>query len=262
MPELIEVEYYRRALNERIGERVQAVDVVDQNYPRPKGFPGEAFEQLVGRSLQATTRRGKLLIANFGTGNSHLALGLRFGMTGRLLFDGRGPIEVLEYSSDRNDPAWDRFALHIGAERLSVRDPRRLGSVELDPDVTALGPDAWTIDAHALQAALFRRRKAVKAALLDQQIIAGLGNLLVDECLWRCAISPGRSCEDLGAEEIEQLAASIRHTIDDLFERGGSHQGDSFESRTDGAICPRDGGPMRHDTIGGRSTWWCSEHQC
>lgn len=267
MPELIEVEFYRTALTPLIGGPVEAVHMHDENFTRPKGTPTEVFSQLVGESLTATSRRGKLLMLHFGEAGSagvqtgELTLGMRFGMTGRLLVDGTGPIDKLEYASGRDEPAWDRFVLVIGGRRVAIRDQRRLGSVELDPDPEQLGPEASTVTAQGLTKVLSGRTKPIKAALLDQKLVAGLGNLLVDETLWSAGVAPSRAANDFSPDEVDALATAIRATVDQLTQRGGSHTGDSFAARDSDAVCPRDGEPMRHDTIGGRSTWWCPAHQ-
>ena len=261
MPELIEVEYYRRALDRRVGASVSAVSVVDGRFCRAGSTDRGLLEQVIGMNLMSTHRHGKLLLADFGRRSRELTVGMRFGMTGRLLFDGRGPIDSLEFSSTRNDPKWDRFTMVVGTEVVSIRDPRRLGSIEIDPDVASLGPDAWDISARRLRSALTSRRKSLKAVLLDQSILAGLGNLLTDEILWRSAFSPRRSCAELSDDDLEDLAAAIRQTVADLALRGGSHRGDSFPLRAAGALCPLDDATMRHDTVGGRSTWWCPRHQ-
>ncbi len=267
MPELIEVEFYRAALAPLIGGLVEDVQVADKNFTRPKGSPPEVFTQLVGESLTATSRRGKLLMLHFGEGGSdgvhtgELTLGMRFGMTGRLLVDGTGPIDKLEYASGRDEPRWDRCVLNIGGKRVAIRDQRRLGSVELDPNPDLLGPEASTVTGDELADTLSGRTKAIKAVLLDQKLLAGLGNLLVDETLWSAGIAPSRAANVFTLDETDALATTIRATVDQLTQRGGSHTGDSFTARDSDATCPRDGEPMRHDTVGGRSTWWCPAHQ-
>jgi len=188
-------------------------------------------------------------------------VGMRFGMTGRLLIDGVSPIESLEYASTRNDPSWDRFIVRIGGRTVAVRDQRRLGSVELDPDTRLLGVEASTIEAEALAAVCTRRTKTIKAVLLDQRLIAGLGNLLVDETLWQVGLDPRRPAGELNSAETGALALEIVSTVARLSERNGSNMGDSFDARESGARCPRCGGAMTHDTVGGRSSWWCPTHQ-
>ncbi|MFT7473102.1 MAG: formamidopyrimidine-DNA glycosylase [Verrucomicrobiales bacterium] len=258
MPELIEVEYYRAALEPLVGSTVNEIIIPNARYVRPADTPVQVFDQLIGARLVSVGRRGKLLLAQF---TDDFVVGLRFGMTGRLLIDGAGPIESLEYSSSRNDPAWDRAILVLDDTRVSVRDQRRLGSIELDPRTDDLGTEASTIQGTELRAALLGRRKPIKTALLDQHLIAGLGNLLVDEILWRVGIAPSRSSSELADDEIETLAEAIPATVAHLTKRGGSHRGDSFEVRTPGATCPRCGGAMGRSLIGGRSSWWCASHQ-
>ena len=263
MPELIEVEYYREALDSVLGERIDSIEFPDEHYTRPRGTPVDVFTQMIGDTLVSTSRRGKLLCLHIGESTEQVdtVLGLRFGMTGRLLVDGTGPIDRLEYSSDRNDSAWDRFILTVNGKQVAMRDPRRLGSVELDPDLGRLGVEASTITKQQLERVVSKRTKAIKAVLLDQQLIAGLGNLLVDETLWASGIAPTRPAQTLTAAELDVLASTTRETVALLTARGGSHTGDTFAERSEAGICPKDGDPMRHDTVGGRSTWWCANHQ-
>ena len=119
-------------------------------------------------------------------------------MTGRLLVDGQAAIDRLEYSSDRNDPTWDRFGLDFAdGGALRLRDPRRLGGVELDPDEGRLGVDAAAIGAAQLRDLLAGSEAPLKARLLDQARIAGIGNLLADEMLWRAGLDPARPAASL-----------------------------------------------------------------
>lgn len=261
MPELIEVEYYRRALDGLLGERLTGVEVEPLEYLRPKGATLAVFEPLVGCRFVATHRHGKLLLLEFVGSDSSANIGLRFGMTGRLLIDGSGPIDQLEYSSSRNDPQWDRVRLHIGESTVSVRDQRRLGAIEVDPDLSRLGRDAVALDSTTWTELLQQRTKALKALLLDQSIIAGLGNLLADEILWRSGLLPGRPACSLVDEEIQTLSQTTHVVIRELTSRGGSHRGDSFELRRPQSTCSRCGTEMQHGTVGGRSTWWCPGHQ-
>lgn len=262
MPELIEVEQYRAALDPLCGQTVESITFSDRQFVRPRGTPVEVFGQVVGNELVATSRRGKLLLVHISNGlGDAFVVGMRFGMTGRLLIDGVSPIENLEYASARNDPAWDRAVFVIGGKRVSIRDQRRLGSVELDPDIEALGVEATLVAADQLEALCSGRTKAIKALLLDQQLLAGLGNLLADETLWQAEIAPHRSAGALSPDECKTLAHEIQTTVKRLSTRGGSHTGDSFPARRAGALCPRCTGQMEHRTVGGRSTWWCAAHQ-
>ncbi|NDU79496.1 formamidopyrimidine-DNA glycosylase, partial [Actinomadura sp. DSM 109109] len=137
-------------------------------------------------------------------------LGLRFGMTGRLLVDGMASIERLEYSSGRDVPAWDRVGLRFGdGTELRIRDPRRLGGVSLEPDEDRLGPDALSVTRDELAAALGSSAAPLKARLLDQARLAGVGNLLADEILWRAGLDPARPAGGLVDRELAALHAAV-----------------------------------------------------
>src|SRR5205085_10121976 len=116
-----------------------------------------------------------------------------FGMSGRLLVDGTAGVEELLYSSNRALEAWDRFAIRfVNGGDLRMRDPRRLGGVELDPDESRLGPDALSLTPKQLATALNGSTAPLKARLLDQARVAGVGNLIADEALWRAGLDPAR----------------------------------------------------------------------
>ena len=257
MPELIEVETYRRQAEEVVGRTIAAVPVLD-----PLGLrgadPDAVAAELTGRRIEAADRIGKLLLLP----TDGPVLGLRFGMTGRLLVDGGAAIDGLIYGGQGDDPAWDRYVLSFtdGTE-LRLRDPRRLGGLQLDPDTSRLGPEASTVTKRQLATALAGSRTALKARLLDQSRLAGLGNLLVDETLWRAGIDPARTCDQVGGDEVGPLARAIRSTVADLTRRGGSHTGDLQEARVRGSSCPRDGTPLDRLVVGGRTTYRCPHHQ-
>jgi formamidopyrimidine-DNA glycosylase len=140
-----------------------------------------------------------------------------------------------------------------------LRDPRRLGAAELDPDESRLGPDALTITARQLDHALGTRTAPIKAVLMDQARVAGLGNLLVDEVLWRAGIDPTRPAGAIGADERRELHRAIRATLRVLGRRGGSHTGDL--PRDLDIPCPRDGSPLVRRKVAGRTTYSCPTHQ-
>lgn len=258
MPELLEVETYRRAADAVVGRRVRSVHAPDEWYAKGVTTPAELLAVLPGRTITATRRIGKLLLVD----TDGPVLGLRFGMTGRLLVDGGAPIEALEYSSDRDDPAWDRFGLDfVGGGRLVIRDPRRLGGVEIDPDETRLGPDATTITLAPLRGLLRSSTTALKARLMDQSRLAGMGNLLTDETLWRAGLAPDRRADSLDDREVARLHRAMRRTIHLLGQRGGSHTGDLQPARVRGGRCPKDGAELRREEVGGRTTYWCDDHQ-
>ena len=257
MPELLEVEVYRRLADRAVGRTIEAVEATDSWFLKGGITPAQVIGAVQGATIGATGRLGKLLTVDLG--DARPVLGLRFGMTGRLVLDGEAPISQLEYSSGRDDPAWDRFALRFDdGARLRLSDPRRLGGVELDPDLSALGPDAWSVTLRELTDALAGSSAPLKARLLDQRRIAGLGNLLVDETLWRARLDPARPAGSLTAVELRRLHRRIISTVGDLFDRGGSHRGDLQAERSRGGHCPRCGAPLLRRTVGGRTTYSCS----
>lgn len=254
---MLEVETYRQALDTVVGSTIARVDAPDAWYLKG-GTTADLLQVLVGTRLTGTRRIGKLLLAD----TDGPTLGLRFGMTGRLVVAGRAAIERLEYSRHRYDPAWVRFALGLDDGRdVQIVDPRRLGGVELDPDTAHLGVDALAIGPAALREKLARSRAPVKAFLLDQGRVAGIGNLLADEMLWRSGIDPTRLASSLDPAEARRLHKHLRATILELGTRGGSHTGDLHVARVRGATCPRDGTPLERRTIGGRTTYSCPRHQ-
>ena len=145
VPELIEVEVYRRLADRAVGRTVEAVEAPDAWFIKGGAHAPEVVDARHGRDRARAPTASASSCWSTSTATRPV-LGLRFGMTGRLVLDGEAPIAELEYSSGRDDPAWDRFALRFDdGGRLRMSDPRRLGGVELDPDVEGLGPDAWSI---------------------------------------------------------------------------------------------------------------------
>jgi len=256
---MIEVELYRRLAERALDREAIRVDAPDAWYLKGGLTAAVVVDALEGRRLTAARRRGKLLVLDTADGPS---LGLRFGMTGRLLVDDDPAIERLEYSSDRNDPTWDRFVLHFtDGGSLRVRDPRRLGGVELDPDEDRLGPDALSIGLAGLRDALGESTAPLKARLMDQGRLAGLGNLLTDEILWRASLDPAREAGSLDANELRRLHTHLRSVLTELTTRGGSHTGDLQDERNRNGRCPRDGTELLRRQVGGRTTFSCPRHQ-
>ncbi len=257
MPELLEIETYRIAAEPVVGRRITTVHAPDDWYAKGDTTTEELRTVLPGHTITGTRRIGKLLLLD----TDGPTLGLRFGMTGRLLVDGGASIDRLEYSSDRNDPAWDRFGLAFAAGDLVMRDPRRLGGVELDPDETRLGPDAATVTLKPFREILRGSAAPVKARLMDQARLAGMGNLLTDDALWRGGIDPTRPANSLSDTEVARLHRAMRRTLEVLGGRGGSHTGDMQPARVRGGACPKCGEELRRDDVGGRTTYWCARHQ-
>jgi formamidopyrimidine-DNA glycosylase len=260
VPELPEVEAYRRLAERALHRPVAAVVAPDAWFLKGGLTAPAVAGALVGRRFVAARRIGKVLLLD--TDGEGPVLGLRFGMTGRLLVDGTAGVNALLYSSLRANEAWDRFALRFedGGD-LRVRDPRRLGGVVLDPDEGRLGVDALAVRPAELAAVLSSSTASVKARLLDQARVAGVGNLIADEALWRAGIDPARRCHTLTPADLRRLHRHLRATVADLVARGGSHTGDLQPERRPGGRCPKDGEALVRRTVGGRTTWSCPRHQ-
>lgn len=264
MPELLEVENFRRLAEGALGRRIAAIRTPDPWYLK-RGLKAGDLEVLVGGRFVAARRQGKLLLLDTvaARGGRRPVLGLRFGMTGRLVVDGReGVGELRQAPSDDWLARFERFAVVFrDGGRLAVSDPRRLGGIELDPDEAGIGRDAATISETDLAQVLDASRAPLKARLMDQARLGGLGNLLTDEVLWRAGLSPLRPAGALSAADVRRLHRTLRTALSEMGERGGSHTGDLMSQRMAGGRCPKDGGPLRHDHVGGRTTWWCPTHQ-
>ena len=261
MPEMLEAETARVLIAERaLGREIVKVHAPDSWFLKRGLTPPAVRAALKGRSLVQARRRGKLLLVD--TDRDGPTLAMHLGMSGRVLIDGEAAGDPLLYAANGDNPAWRRFGLTF-ADRgtLYLRDPRRLGAVELDPDEDRLGPDASTVKLAYVRDLLSRSRAPVKAVLMEQSRIAGLGNLLTDEVLFRAGVDPARTADSLDDAEVRSVARAISTTIRTLGRRGGSHTGDHMIARAPGAYCPRDGAPMLRRTVGGRTTYSCALHQ-
>jgi formamidopyrimidine-DNA glycosylase len=259
VPELIEVELYRTLAEGALDRTIATVDSPDAWFLKGETDGAVLSSLLVGRQFTDARRIGKLLLLDVDEGP---VIGLRFGMTGTLFVDGDDVVGQLLYSSTRYDTSWDRWSVTFAdGGRLVINDPRRLGGVTLDPDISGLGPDAAAIGPAALAATLASSTAPLKARLLDQSRIAGIGNLLADEILWRAGLAPERPADSLSPVEMRRLHRHLGRTLSDLTARGGSHLGDLMPERETGGVCPKDGTPLERTTVGGRTSWWCPVHQ-
>jgi formamidopyrimidine-DNA glycosylase len=248
MPELPEAERARALIESRaLGRRVAAVDDADTWVCRPH-HPGEIEAALTGATLLAAGRRGKTLWVESDTAPP---LGLHLGMAGRIVVD--------EPVSPRG---WDRFLIRFDdGGTLALRDMRRLGRVLLDPDLSRLGPDAAEISPSEFRRRVGRGHAPLKARLMNQSVIAGVGNLLADEALWRARLSPLREAGSLSQEELDSLRRKVRAATRRAVQRGGAHTGDLIPHRRPGGVCPRCGAVLERAGVGGRTTYWCPVEQ-
>jgi len=282
LPELPEVETVRRGLEPVLAGRViTRADIRRPDLRWP--LPPRMAERLTGARVAGLGRRSKYLLADLDTGET---LVVHLGMSGRLLVSGA---RLGDFHFPLALPArHDHVVLDIeGGARVTFNDARRFGMMDLWPthDLAAhrllagLGPEPLGNGFHAdhLTARLAGRSAPVKAVLLDQSAVAGLGNIYVCEALWRARVSPLRLARDVTAAEIQALAAAVRAVVLDAIEAGGSSLRDY--RRVDGELgyfqhsfavygregesCPRPGcgGTVVRTVQSGRSSFYCPRCQ-
>ena len=284
MPELPEVETVRRGLIPALeGRRIVSARAARADLRF--AFPERFAERLTGTRVERLDRRAKYLLARLGSGETllmHLGMSGRFSITAE---DHRRQPGDFVYAPAA-DPKHDHVVLQMeGAVTVTYNDPRRFGFMTLfktenEADVAYLAglgpePDSNAFSGPALAAAFAGRRSAVKAGLLDQRVVAGLGNIYVCEALWRARISPKRLCASTRGVRAERLAGAVRAVIAEAIEAGGSTLRDYagadgamgyFQHRFDvygreGAPCRRGCGPVKRIVQSGRSTFYCSSCQ-
>lgn len=268
MPELPEVETIRRTLLPHLkGKEIVGVEVYLTKAVRPD--PDTFKKMLIGRKITTLTRRGKFLIFSLDSGEK-MAFHLR--MTGRLLY----------FPSPSPMPRHTTLVLKLkdGGE-LQMEDYRKFGTVHLfahepPPGLARLGPEPWDGQAlERLQTVGKRRKGPVKALLLDQTVLAGLGNIYTDEALFAAGIDPARPANTLSPEDWEKLHTAVCHVL----EEGLAHQGTSRRDYVDGQgrpgthqdylqvygrkaqPCFRCGGPLNYCRVAGRGTHYCPNCQ-
>ena len=247
MPELPEVERARALIESRaVGRTIARVDDRDTWVCRPHP-PGEIAGAIAGATLVASHRRGKAMWVEM---DDAPPLGLHLGMTGRIAVDEDG------------DERFDRFTLRFeDGGSLALRDKRRLGRAVLDPDLTRLGPDAAEVTRAEFRDRVGRGTAPLKARLMDQSVIAGVGNLLADETLWRAGLSPLREAGSLTGDDLDALRRALRAATRRAIRLGGVHTGELMPHRERGGHCPTCGAALERRTVGGRTTYWCPREQ-
>ena len=268
MPELPEVESARAAIERKgLRRRIADVDDSDSYVCRPH-VPGEIRHALLGGELITAMRQGKSMWCQVGPASEELTLGIHLGMSGKIVIADANGTEVDggDYWEGRRQPGdyrWARFTVTFDdGGRLMLVDPRRLGRIRLNPPTAQLGPDAQLITPAQFRAALAAGSAApVKARMMDQRRIAGIGNLLADEILWRARVHPARPVSSLTAQEEARLLRACRDAIRGALRDGGVHTLTIIPHRRRGGTCPRDHAPMRTGAVDGRTSWWCSAEQ-
>ncbi len=243
MPELPEAERARQTLEAILDRRIVEVDDRDLYVCRPHA-PGEIADALVGQNFVSAHRRGKFLWLQTADGPT---LGLHLGMAGHVVF-----------GAPETTSRWDRFALEFeDGMRCALRDKRRLSRAVLNPDFSHVGPDAAEVGREQFRRLIGSGHAPVKARLLNQHAISGVGNLLADQILWQARIAPPRRVCELSVEDLDRLRRELRSAVRSAIREGGAHTGEFVPARGRGGTCPRCAHALARGTIGGRTTYWC-----
>jgi formamidopyrimidine-DNA glycosylase len=259
MPELPEVETFKRYLDgTSLHQRITGLEVRDA-YVLKRVSARELTHRLKGRRFENSHRHGKHL---FVRADDELWLRLHFGMTGSL--------EYLKH--DEVAPKTARVIFHFADNcRLAFDDQRKFGEIELIENVDAflqtrrLGPDALEISLSRFKAIVGKHRGAVKAILLHQQLIAGIGNLYADEILFRARMHPATLATKLSDKDLRRLFRATRYVLDKAItlktDFNRLPKSWLLPHRGNGGRCPRCGRALKSATIGGRTSWFCAHCQ-
>jgi formamidopyrimidine-DNA glycosylase len=287
MPELPEVETVRRGLAPAMeGARVTKVEVRDRRlrWPLPKGFE----KRIEGNTIEGLGRRAKYLLADLSSGDVLL---MHLGMSGSFRV-GKDARPGVYYHEKSKSTAHDHVVFHMSnGQIVTFNDPRRFGSMKLVPRAKldgekllhALGPEPLgnEFDAAMLAHACAGKRTSLKAALLDQRVVAGLGNIYVCEALYRARLSPKRMASTIADragkpnQRAVALVDAIKAVLNDAIKAGGSSLRD--HRRADGSLgdfqhnflvydregkpCPDCKGTVKRIVQNGRSTFYCPSCQ-
>ncbi|WP_170575261.1 bifunctional DNA-formamidopyrimidine glycosylase/DNA-(apurinic or apyrimidinic site) lyase [Ruegeria atlantica] len=282
MPELPEVETVRRGLTPAMeGVVIERADVNRPDLRWP--FPERMAERLTGQRIDGLRRRSKYILADLSSGETLL---IHLGMSGRITVSG-DPLGQFAHEHPMPEKH-DHVVFHMAnGARVTFNDPRRFGAMDLLATATAerhkllavLGPEPLGNDFHEqhLIDAFKGRNTPVKSALLDQGIVAGLGNIYVCEALYRAGVSPRRKAGQISATRVAALVPIIRQVLQEAIEAGGSslrdfRQADGelgyFQHSFDvygreGKACRTEGcdASIRRITQSGRSSFYCAQCQ-
>jgi formamidopyrimidine-DNA glycosylase len=282
MPELPEVETVRRGLAPSMeGSRIILAHVNRPDLRWP--FPPDFAQRLTGRQVERLRRRSKYILADLDEGESLL---IHLGMSGRMTVSG-DPLGQFVHSHPAHEKH-DHVILDMAnGARITFNDPRRFGAMDLLPTACAekhpllakLGPEPLgnSFDESYLIAALKGRNTPIKSALLDQRLIAGLGNIYVCEALFRAHIAPARKAGRISEARVASLVPIIRQVLSEAIAAGGSslkdfrqasgelgyfqHSFDVYDR--EGAPCRTPGctGQIRRIVQSGRSSFYCPQCQ-
>lgn len=275
MPELPEVETIRRDLLERLkGAELREISIRSLDYILKRGLAKSEFKNLARSKLSDILRRGKQI----GFVLDQKALVFHLGLTGSLIFKEVSNSAQLHIEDHKHLILLLKFDRGI----LFFNDPRKFGNLRIIPAESlenywnsSLGPDALYVTKDTFEAILKKGRGIIKKFLLDQKNISGLGNIYVDELLFRVKIHPERKVESLSLEEIEKLFTAMKELLEEAILLRGSSIRDYVDGTGSpghfqtkhlvygkrGKPCPRCSTPLKYINIQGRGTTFCPECQ-
>ena len=255
MPELPDLEVARRYVNATsLHQKIRSVEVREQRI-LGDASARELGNALEGRSFDSTRRHGKNLFLGLDDGGWML---LHFGMTGRLLY----------FEDLAKDPPHDRFLISFeNGYHLALDDARMFGRVDLVENPEAfirnkkLGPDPLALDVASFRERFEGRRGGIKAALMNQQVVAGIGNIYSDEILFQVRLHPRTDVRRLDGANLEELHGQTLRVLDKAIERGANPnelpEPFLLSHRSEGEECPRGNGEIHKTTAAGRTAYYC-----
>lgn len=262
MPELPEVESYRRYFERYAMRRpVRGVSVADAGVLAPGTTAAALRRALMGKRFTSVRRHGKNLFVEI-SGDGFLRI--HFGMTG----------DLAAFRDGAEAPRFVRVLFHFAdGTNLAYQDSRKFGRLELIAQADAylaarrFGPDPVSPEFRLGEfvRSLERRRGAIKPLLMNQRVIAGVGNLYADEALFQAGIHPATPIETLDRAALSRLFRTLQTVLKKVTEAqqndGPYPRGYLLPRRAEGERCPRCGGRITRTTVGGRTTYYCSRHQ-
>ncbi len=266
MPELPEVETIRKQLSRELrGDVIKGVEIRDR-----KIFVGKETS-LRGEKIKRVVRVGKYLFLHFESGRG---LGIHLKMTGRL---------VLQQGDYAESPYTRAVIAMRSGRKLYYWDTRKFGYLKVVEDIAQaeeevrkkLGPEPWEIKPIELLRKLQKTGRAVKEVLLDQSMIAGVGNIYANDALFLAGIDPRKKANKIGLPEAKRLLTAVRKVLErglatggasdntyrDFYGNRGAYQNEFLVYGKTKGVCPKCGKELIYTKIGGRGTWYCKDDQ-
>ncbi|HUZ75928.1 MAG TPA: DNA-formamidopyrimidine glycosylase family protein [Stellaceae bacterium] len=264
MPELPDVESFRRLAETCVGRVIRRVVASDPRMLEGVS-PDTVRKRLTGARVERVRRHGKHLFIEFSQAG---CLAMHFGTNGSLH----------HVPADDADPPYVRFSLVFAdGDRLAYVNPRRIGTVQWAKDAAAfvaaaeLGPDALDrhFDLPVLARAIAGRTRDIKSILMDQRLVAGIGNIYADEILFQAGIYPGAKADTLERAQIAQIFTKLKHVLKTAVDRGAGAEtgverlpgGFLLPERHPDGHCPRCGGALATLRQSGRTSYYCPRCQ-